>query len=113
MNTSSADVPDLAAKRYFFLLWTSLATRLASRIEIEPPFDAGLSTKRPVAALRPATWPPGLPVLGDAELVEVAMPRKCVLIAQSARDKSRTPQNSSHSPGRELGATFSAFAPCT
>ena len=91
MNTSSADVPALAANGYFFLLWTSLATRLTSRIVIELPFDAGLSTKRPVAALRPATWLPGLPVLGDAELVEVAMRRLCVHTAQRARDKGRTP----------------------
>ena len=70
------------ANGYFFLLWTSLATRLTSPIVIELPLDAGLSTKRPVAALRPATRLRGLLALGEAELVEVA--------PQRARDKSRT-----------------------
>ena len=105
--------PNETPKAYFFLLCTSLATRLTSRIVIELPFDAGLRTKRPVAALRPATSLPCLPAFDEAELAEVVIRRLCVAAPQSARDKSRTSQNSCHSPGRELGATFRALEPWT
>lgn len=64
MKTSSADVRSRAAKRYFYLLpVTLLAAALASVTEIEPRFEAGGMTKRPVAALRPSTAFPCLPGL--------------------------------------------------
>ena len=76
MKTSSADGRSRAAKRYFFLLRlpvTLLAAALASLTEIEPLFDAGVMTKRPVAALRPSTALPCLPGLLLTVFERVAM----------------------------------------
>src|SRR5687768_9568986 len=76
MKTSSADVRSREAKRYFFLLRvpvTLLAAALASWMEIEPLFDAGVMTKRPVAALRPSTALPCLPGLLPTVSERVAM----------------------------------------
>ena len=64
MKTSSADVLSRAVKHYFFEELVMLLTAAwASLTEIEPGFEAGVMTKRPVAALRPSTR--ALPCLSD------------------------------------------------
>lgn len=95
MKTSSADVRSRAAKRYVFLpLVTLLAAALASLTVIEPRFEAGVSTKRPVAALRPRTAPSCL--LGFPPVVSerVAMPinvRVCPAPRKAEHRAARSP----------------------
>src|SRR5215212_1006202 len=88
MKTSSADVRSRVAKSYFFVLpVTLLAAALASWMEIEPRFEAGVITKRPVAALRPRTVLPCLPVLLLAASERVAMVVMCAIHRLPARSR--------------------------
>ena len=88
MKTSSADVRSRVAKSYFFLLpVTLLAAALASLMEIEPRFEAGVMTKRPVAALRPRTALPCLPTLLLTVSERVAMAVMCAIHRLPARSR--------------------------
>jgi hypothetical protein len=74
MKTSFGDVRLRAAKCYFFLLFRTFVTAaFASFKEIVPGFEAGLRTKRPVAALRPRMASPRLEDLPYVVCVRVLM----------------------------------------
>ena len=74
MKTSLVDVRSTPANRQDFLRAITLRTAVeAALTEIEPVLDAGLNTKRPVAALRPSTEPLGFPDLAPVEWGRVVM----------------------------------------